>query len=91
VFASGVDTILTPTTPTPAFELGEHTSDPVEMYLSDVFTVPANIAGIPGVSVPIGKVRGLPVGGQLLAPWWREESMLAAAGALEAAFGPGVA
>jgi len=91
VFASGVDTILTPTTPTPAFELGEHTSDPVEMYLSDVFTVPANIAGIPGVSVPIGKVRGLPVGGQLLAPWWREESMLAAAGALEAVFGPGVA
>jgi aspartyl-tRNA(Asn)/glutamyl-tRNA(Gln) amidotransferase subunit A len=91
VFASGVDAILTPTTPTPAFELGEHTSDPVEMYLSDVFTVPANIAGIPGVSVPIGKVRGLPVGAQLLAPWWREESMLAAAGALEAVFGPGVA
>jgi aspartyl-tRNA(Asn)/glutamyl-tRNA(Gln) amidotransferase subunit A len=55
------------------------------MYLSDVFTVPANLAGIPGLSVPIGGVRGLPVGGQLLAPWWQEERMLAAAGALEAA------
>jgi aspartyl-tRNA(Asn)/glutamyl-tRNA(Gln) amidotransferase subunit A len=54
-----------------------------------VFTVPANIAGIPGISVPIGRVRGLPVGGQILAPWWQEEPMLAAAGALEAAFGGG--
>ena len=89
VFADGVDVILTPTTPGPAFELGERTSDPLEMYLSDVFTVPANIAGIPGISVPIGRVRGLPVGAQILAPWWREEPMLAAAGALEAAFGPG--
>jgi aspartyl-tRNA(Asn)/glutamyl-tRNA(Gln) amidotransferase subunit A len=59
------------------------------MYLSDVFTVPANIAGIPGISVPIGTVRGLPVGGQILAPWWQEETMLAVAGALEAAQGPG--
>jgi aspartyl-tRNA(Asn)/glutamyl-tRNA(Gln) amidotransferase subunit A len=81
--------IFTPTTPAPAFEIGERTSDPVEMYLSDVFTVPANIAGIPGISVPIGRVRGLPVGGQILAPWWQEEPMLAAAGALEAAFGGG--
>jgi len=87
VFGSGVDVILTPTTPGPAFEIGERTSDPVEMYLSDVFTVPANIAGIPGVSVPIGRVRGLPVGAQILAPWWQEVPMLAAAGALEAAFG----
>jgi aspartyl-tRNA(Asn)/glutamyl-tRNA(Gln) amidotransferase subunit A len=82
-----VDVILTPTTPTPAFALGERTDDPLEMYLSDVFTVPANIAGIPGISVPIGRVRGLPVGAQVLAPWWQEEPMLAAAGALEAAFG----
>jgi aspartyl-tRNA(Asn)/glutamyl-tRNA(Gln) amidotransferase subunit A len=89
VFSSGVDVIFTPTTPAPAFEIGERTSDPVEMYLSDVFTVPANIAGIPGISVPIGRVRGLPVGGQILAPWWQEEPMLAAAGALEAAFGGG--
>jgi aspartyl-tRNA(Asn)/glutamyl-tRNA(Gln) amidotransferase subunit A len=85
VFNAGVDVLLTPTSPTPAFELGERTADPLEMYLSDVFTVPANLAGIPGLSVPIGGVRGLPVGGQLLAPWWQEERMLAAAGALEAA------
>jgi aspartyl-tRNA(Asn)/glutamyl-tRNA(Gln) amidotransferase subunit A len=89
VFGGGVDVILTPTTPNPAFEIGERTSDPIEMYLSDVFTVPANIAGIPGISVPIGTVRGLPVGGQILAPWWQEETMLAVAGALEAAQGPG--
>ena len=85
VFNAGVDVLLTPTSPTPAFELGERTADPLDMYLSDVFTVPANLAGIPGLSVPIGGVRGLPVGGQLLAPWWQEERMLAAAGALEAA------
>ncbi|MDH3205253.1 MAG: Asp-tRNA(Asn)/Glu-tRNA(Gln) amidotransferase subunit GatA [Gemmatimonadota bacterium] len=91
VYASGVDVLLTPTTPNPAFELGERTSDPLEMYLSDVFTVPANIAGIPGVSVPIGRVRGLPVGAQILAPWWQEEPMLAAAGALEAAYGSEIA
>jgi len=87
VFAGGVDVLFTPTSPTPAFALGERTADPVEMYLSDVFTVTANLAGIPGVSVPIGRVRGLPVGGQVLAPWWREETMLAAAGALEAELG----
>jgi aspartyl-tRNA(Asn)/glutamyl-tRNA(Gln) amidotransferase subunit A len=83
VFADGVDVLFTPTSPTPAFELGERTSDPLEMYLSDVFTVTANLAGIPGVSVPVGRVRGLPVGAQILAPWWEEERMLAAAGALE--------
>jgi aspartyl-tRNA(Asn)/glutamyl-tRNA(Gln) amidotransferase subunit A len=87
VFAGGVDVLFTPTSPTPAFALGERTADPIEMYLSDVFTVTANLAGIPGVSVPIGRVRGLPVGGQVLAPWWQEETMLAAAGALEARLG----
>jgi aspartyl-tRNA(Asn)/glutamyl-tRNA(Gln) amidotransferase subunit A len=85
VFEAGVDVLFTPTSPTPAFELGERTADPVEMYLSDVFTVTANLAAIPGVSVPIGEVRGLPVGGQVLAPWWEEERMLAVAGALESA------
>jgi aspartyl-tRNA(Asn)/glutamyl-tRNA(Gln) amidotransferase subunit A len=84
VFASGVDVLLTPTTPTPAFALGERTADPIEMYLEDVFTVTANLAGIPGASVPIGRVRNLPVGGQVLAPWWEESKMLAVAGALEA-------
>jgi aspartyl-tRNA(Asn)/glutamyl-tRNA(Gln) amidotransferase subunit A len=53
------------------------------MYLSDVFTVTANLAGVPGMSVPIGKVRGLPVGGQILAPWWHEERMVALAAVLE--------
>ena len=80
-----VDVLFTPTAPTPAFGLGEHTDDPLAMYLSDVFTVTANLAGIPGMSVPVGEVDGLPVGGQVLAPWWDESAMLAVAGALEAA------
>ncbi len=84
VFAEGVDVLLTPTTPGPAFGLGERVDDPVAMYLSDVFTVTANLAGIPAMSVPIGAVDGLPVGGQLLAPWWGEEAMVAAGAALEA-------
>ena len=53
------------------------------MYLSDIFTVTANLAGIPAVSVPIGKLNGLPVGGQFLADRWREDKMLRAASALE--------
>jgi aspartyl-tRNA(Asn)/glutamyl-tRNA(Gln) amidotransferase subunit A len=85
VFDSGVHALFTPTTPGPAFRLGERVDDPVEMYLSDVFTVTANLAGIPAVSVPIGRVGGLPFGGQVLAPWWKEEDMLAVAGAVEAA------
>ena len=83
VFYGGADVLFTPTSPTPAFKLGERTSDPVEMYLSDVFTVTANLAGIPGVSLPIGRVGGLPVGGQVLAPRWDEERMLGVAGAIE--------
>jgi aspartyl-tRNA(Asn)/glutamyl-tRNA(Gln) amidotransferase subunit A len=76
VFASGVDVLFTPTTPEPAFRLGEKTDDPIQMYLSDVFTVTANLAGIPGMSVPIGEVGGLPLGGQVLAPWWHEWPMI---------------
>jgi aspartyl-tRNA(Asn)/glutamyl-tRNA(Gln) amidotransferase subunit A len=83
VFAAGVDVLFTPTTPTPAFRLGEKTGDPYEMYLSDIFTVTANLAGIPAISVPIGRVRGLPVGGQLLAPRWAEATMVRTAAALE--------
>lgn len=79
-----VDVIFSPTAPSTAFSVGERVSDPMAMYMSDVFTVTANLAGIPGVSVPIGEDQGLPVGGQLLAPWWREDVMLSAAGALEA-------
>jgi len=85
VFEGGVDVLFTPTAPAPAFPLGERTDDPVQMYLSDVFTVTANLAGVPGVSVPIGRVDGLPVGGQILAPWWEEERMLAVAATLEVA------
>jgi aspartyl-tRNA(Asn)/glutamyl-tRNA(Gln) amidotransferase subunit A len=82
VFATGVDLLLTPTTPTPAFAIGTR-SDPYEMYLSDIFTVTANLAGIPAMSVPAGTVDGLPVGVQLMAPHFEEARMLAAARAIE--------
>ena len=62
------DVLATPTSPSVAFRFGERTADPVQMYLSDVCTVPANIAGIPGISVPAGLSDGLPVGLQLLGP-----------------------
>jgi aspartyl-tRNA(Asn)/glutamyl-tRNA(Gln) amidotransferase subunit A len=84
VFASGVHVLFTPTTPTPAFELGAIT-DPYAMYLSDIFTVTANLAGLPAMSVPIGRVRGLPVGGQVLATHFGEEQMFRVAFALERA------
>ena len=83
VFDDGVDVLFTPTTPGPAFPLGERIDDPVRMYLSDVFTVTANLVGLPGISVPIGTVHGLPIGGQILAPWWAEERMVTVAAALE--------
>jgi aspartyl-tRNA(Asn)/glutamyl-tRNA(Gln) amidotransferase subunit A len=86
VFSSGVDLLFTPTTPTPAFKLGA-ISDPYEMYLSDIFTVTANLAGVPAMSQPIGRVNGLPVGGQLIAPHFEEARMFAAAYALERALG----
>ncbi len=86
VFASGVDVLFTPTTPTPAFRIGE-VSDPYEMYLSDIFTVTANLAGIPGISIPIGRCDGLPVGGQFLAKHFDEPTMFNVAAALEAAMG----
>ena len=85
-----VDVLFTPTSPTPAFPLGERVLDPVAMYLSDVFTVTANLAGIPGISVPIGAVGGLPLGAQLLGPWWGENHIIAAAGALEASYEEGI-
>ncbi len=85
VFASGVDLLFTPTTPTPAFRAGEKVDDPVTMYLADVFVCPASLAGIPAMSLPIGRDDGLPLGGQLMARHMDETTMLAAAGALEAA------
>ena len=67
VFADGVDLLFTPTTPTPAFKAGEKTADPVQMYLADVFVAPASLAGVPAMSLPIGRDQGLPIGGQLIA------------------------
>ena len=73
-----VDLILTPTTPTPAFKIGEKTSDPLEMYLADIFTVPANIAGVPAISLPSGFSGKLPLGIQLMADLGREDNLFIA-------------
>lgn len=71
-----VDVIALPTTPTPAFKLGEKTADPLTMYLEDIFTVPANIVGMPAMSVPSGKTaEGLPLGLQLMAPHFGEQTL----------------
>jgi aspartyl-tRNA(Asn)/glutamyl-tRNA(Gln) amidotransferase subunit A len=78
------DVILTPTSPTTAFKIGEKVDDPLQMYLSDVFTIPVNLAGIPGISVPIGLSDGLPVGLQVLAGHFREAPMFRVAHALAA-------
>ncbi|HEX6558608.1 MAG TPA: amidase family protein, partial [Longimicrobiales bacterium] len=82
VFAGGVDFLFTPTAPTPAFVAGEKT-DPYELYLSDMFTVPANLSGIPALSIPIGQVDGMPVGGQLMARKWHDAELLSAGAVLE--------
>ncbi|MBF0675391.1 Asp-tRNA(Asn)/Glu-tRNA(Gln) amidotransferase subunit GatA [Pseudomonas sp.] len=71
-----VDVILGPTTPNPAWKLGEKTNDPVSAYLEDIYTITANLAGIPGLSMPAGFVDGLPVGVQLLAPYFQESRLL---------------
>jgi aspartyl-tRNA(Asn)/glutamyl-tRNA(Gln) amidotransferase subunit A len=77
---SEVDVVLGPTAPTPAFELGAKTSDPITMYLNDIYTIGANLAGLPAVSVPCGFVeeggRSLPVGLQLVGPHFGEERLL---------------
>jgi aspartyl-tRNA(Asn)/glutamyl-tRNA(Gln) amidotransferase subunit A len=78
--------LFTPTTPTPAFELGAK-SDPYDMYLSDIFTCTANLAGVPALSLPIGRVDGLPIGGQIIAAHFDERQMFAAAYALERSLG----
>lgn len=79
-----VDVIVCPSIPSPAFRIGEKTEDPLTMYLSDIFTVPASLAGLPAISVPSGFSRdGLPLGLQVLGPRLREENVFAAAGGLE--------
>jgi aspartyl-tRNA(Asn)/glutamyl-tRNA(Gln) amidotransferase subunit A len=88
VFADGIDAILTPATPSAAFELGQEVADPVQMYLNDVFTVTVNLAGLPGVAVPTGLDRnGLPLGLQLIGRPWEEGDLLNTAYALEQAAG----
>jgi aspartyl-tRNA(Asn)/glutamyl-tRNA(Gln) amidotransferase subunit A len=89
VFATGVDLLLTPTTPSTAFRLGEKVDDPLAMYLSDLYTTPVNLAGLPAVSVPLGTDGGgLPVGGQLIGPDFGEESVCRAAAVVEQRFPP---
>jgi aspartyl-tRNA(Asn)/glutamyl-tRNA(Gln) amidotransferase subunit A len=82
-----VDFVVTPTSPTVAFKLGERTADPLAMYLSDYFTVPMPLAGIPAVSIPCGLSEGLPVGFQIAGPAFSENRILDAAHALEKAIG----
>jgi len=74
-----VDVLMGPTTPTPAFAIGAKTNDPITMYLNDIYTIGANLAGLPAVSVPCGVVDGLPVGLQIIGPHFAEERLLAAA------------
>ena len=87
VFAAGVDAVLTPATPSPAFAQGEKgKADPVEMYLNDVFTVTVNMAGLPGIAVPGGlSANGLPLGLQLIGKPFDEETLFSIAAALERA------
>ena len=80
-----VDALVTPTSPVTAFKIGEKTGDPVQMYLIDVCTLPVNIAGLPGLSVPCGFSDGLPVGMQLIGPHFSEDTLLRTAHAYEAA------
>ena len=80
-----VDALVTPTSPTVAFALGAKVNDPLAMYLNDVFTLPVNIAGLPGISVPCGLSEGLPVGLQVIANSYQESSMFRVAAAYERA------
>ncbi|MGB2221687.1 Asp-tRNA(Asn)/Glu-tRNA(Gln) amidotransferase subunit GatA [Neptunomonas sp.] len=73
---SDVDVIMGPTTPTTAFNIGEKTTDPVEMYMEDIFTLSLNLAGLPGMSIPCGFSNGLPVGLQIIGNYFAEEKLL---------------
>jgi aspartyl-tRNA(Asn)/glutamyl-tRNA(Gln) amidotransferase subunit A len=78
------DAIVLPTTPTPAFKIGEKVDDPLQMYLSDIFTIPCNLAGLPGLSLPCGfSKEGLPIGLQVLGNLFQEEKILRVAYAFE--------
>jgi aspartyl-tRNA(Asn)/glutamyl-tRNA(Gln) amidotransferase subunit A len=84
VWSAGFDAIVAPTSPTVAFPMGAKMDDPVAMYLSDACTLPVNMAGLPGVSIPAGLSDGLPVGLQIIGAPWSELSMLRLARAYEA-------
>jgi aspartyl-tRNA(Asn)/glutamyl-tRNA(Gln) amidotransferase subunit A len=85
-WASGVHALFTPTTPSPAFPFGSR-SDPYQMYLSDIFTCTANLAGVPALSLPIGRVGRLPVGGQVITAHFDEQMMFRVASGLERSLG----
>ncbi|HZK48610.1 MAG TPA: Asp-tRNA(Asn)/Glu-tRNA(Gln) amidotransferase subunit GatA [Thermoleophilia bacterium] len=78
-----VDFLISPTSPTVAFKIGERTEDPLSMYLSDLCTIPVNLAGLPGISIPAGHSGGLPVGLQIIGPHFSEQGLLDASYALE--------
>ena len=79
-----VDAILTPTSPTPAFKFGEKSEDPISMYLSDIYTISTNLAGLPGISVPCGfSKEGLPIGMQIIGKAFEEEKLLSVANAYD--------
>jgi aspartyl-tRNA(Asn)/glutamyl-tRNA(Gln) amidotransferase subunit A len=80
-----VDVLMGPTTPTPAFAIGAKTADPITMYLNDIYTIGANLAGLPAISVPCGLVQGLPIGLQIVGPHFSEARVLAAAHAFQRA------
>ena len=80
------DVILTPTAPSTAFRIGEKSDDPLAMYLNDIYTVSANLAGVPGISVPCGVSNGLPIGMQLIGDYWSEDLLLNLAAAYAAKF-----
>jgi aspartyl-tRNA(Asn)/glutamyl-tRNA(Gln) amidotransferase subunit A len=79
------DALVTPTSPTVPFKIGEKTDDPLQMYLSDVFTIPVNIAGLPAISIPAGFADGLPIGMQIIGKPFAEETILKIAYAYEQA------
>ena len=81
------DVLLSPTSPTVAFKLGERTENPLAMYLADVLTIPPNMAGLPGLSIPCGLSEGLPVGLQLIGPQFAENTLFRVGHALERAIG----
>jgi aspartyl-tRNA(Asn)/glutamyl-tRNA(Gln) amidotransferase subunit A len=87
-FAAGIDAILAPATPSAAFAIGEKGSDPIAMYLNDIFTVTVNMAGLPGIAVPAGlDAQGLPLGLQLIGRPFDEETLFTLGGVIEQAAG----